>query len=443
VVTVTLTTTGISPGFTKTDVAGGANAATVLTASSNTTCGYTEHDHEYDDTYNKTGVNFLNASNDKLNLSNAIASTSTNFKVLLMNQYLNPALRLNIGRSDYAPTSSVGYVSVKDYQTAPTTGYTTLQLSSLPTYNRSNIGSLVLNMPVNAFSVQNWWGSTTTPDLRVGAMSTSPQCVFYGSVDSSGNNNPTDKADLYNPVNPPANGQTGAGSPGNNPGVRHNGAITLQVIRDDTPQEAIEENLPGHPEYGYRVSSAYYFGYVLAEYTIYWHHPRRVCFGDSSTTWYNGSKKTGNGYPSASSGAWNTTASLMTGTGWSKNPPPDTNNGTGTDTPAAGSTDPSIGALGQSGSGGSGDISVTTVSGNTTTTTITHADGSVTIIVTTANDNGTTTTVTTERNAEGVTVGTPTTVTVADASGTSKTGGDERGTTAKTGRISWREMVRP
>ena len=78
-----------------------------------------------------------------------------------------------------------------------------------------------------------------------------------------------------------------------------------------------------------------------------------------------------------------------------------------------------------------------------TTTTITYADGSAIIIVTTANSNGTSTTVTTEKSALGQVVGTPTTVTVANADGSVKTGGDERGLVARTGRISWRELVRP
>jgi hypothetical protein len=409
--------------------------ASTITASSSTTCYRSQHAHEYDDDFDKTGVNFINASDTDYNLSNAIPSTSTQFKVLLMNQYLNPAMQLNIGHSDYVYTSPSGYVSAKTYQTGAS-----LQLSDVTTYTRSTIGNLVLNMPVDAFSVKDWWGSSATPDSRVGVMSTSPQCVYNGLVDSGGNNVASTTADLYNPVNPPANGAAGAGTRSTNPGVRHNGAITMQIIRANTPQSALEENLTGHPEYGYRIKSANFYDYVLAEYSMYWHHPRRVCFGDASTTWYNGSSG-GNGYSSASSGAWNTTASLMVGTGWTKNAPPDTNTATASSTPAPGSTDPKIGTLGQNVSGGG--TAVTTVVGNVTTTTITYIDGSSAIIVTTTNSNGTSTTVTTQKDSLGQTVGTPTTVTVANASGTVKTGGDERGLIARTGRISWRELVRP
>jgi hypothetical protein len=38
--------------------------------------------------------------------------------------------------------------------------------------------------------------------------------------------------------------------------------------------------------------------------------------------------------------------------------------------------------------------------------------------------------------------GAPTTVTLANAAGSVTTGGNERGLTARTGRISWRELVR-
>jgi hypothetical protein len=264
--------------------------------------------------------------------------------------------------------------------------------------------------------------------------------VYYGTVDANGNNVAGTTADLYNPVNPPANGAAGAGTPSANPGVRHNGAITLQIIRADTPQSALEENLTGRPEYGYRIKSANFYDSVLAEYSIYWHHPRRVCLGDASTTWYNGTSG-GNGYPTSSSGSWNTNPSLMAGTGWTKNAPPDTNTGSSSLAIAPGSTDPKIGTLGQ-GSGNSG-TSVTTVVGNVTTTTNTYADSSAAIIVTTSNANGTSTTVSTQFNTLGQTVGTPTTVTVANAAGSVKTGGDERGLIARTGRISWRELVRP
>lgn len=45
------------------------------------------HKHEYDDKYDVTGVNMLNASVPSFNFDNAIISDTTEFKVLVMNQY--------------------------------------------------------------------------------------------------------------------------------------------------------------------------------------------------------------------------------------------------------------------------------------------------------------------------------------------------------------------
>ncbi|NVO05322.1 MAG: hypothetical protein HXX19_04965, partial [Rhodoferax sp.] len=319
-----------------------------------------------------------------------------------------------------------GYTAIKDYQTA-----SGLTLSALPTYTRATIGSLALNMPVDAFSVKNWWGAATA-DYRVGLLPTSPQCVYYGKVDASGNNTATANADLYNPVIPDSGS---SGTPGTNTGVRHNGAITVQIIKSTTPDTALELNYAGHPEYGYRIKSANFYEYVLAEYAIYWHHPSRVCFGDSTTRWYNGSQY-GNGYSTASSGAWNTAANMV-GTGWTKAANPDTKASTANATPAPNSTDPSIGALGSS--GGTAASVTTTVNNNVTTTRITYTDSSYTIIVS-STTGGKTTITTTDYTASGTVVSTRTVV-VADASGSTTSGGDERGTNMRASRISWRELL--
>ena len=99
-------------------------------------CTYKEHDHEYDDIYDKTGVNFLNASNANFNLEKAIPSTSTQFKVIGQNQYLSPALRLHIGNSGYLFNIDSGYIEFKTFTTT-----STLDLATLPTYTRATIGS--------------------------------------------------------------------------------------------------------------------------------------------------------------------------------------------------------------------------------------------------------------------------------------------------------------
>lgn len=435
----------ISTGYTVGHLTGGSDAAVPYTTST-TKCdtfdgtgnGTTffgrnssqRHIHEYDDEYDKTGLNMLNASYPGLNLSNAIASTE-NFKVLVMNQYLSPAISLHIGDGSYSPTSPAGYVAAKNYQTSAS-----LDLTALPSYNLSTIGSLVMNMPVDAFGVKDWWGGTG--DLRNGLHSSSPQCVYYGTVGSSGSLTASSGADLYTPVNPPADGVNGAGTAGTTSGARHNGAFTVQIIKATTPNSAVEQNVTGRPQYGYRIKQVDFYSYVLAEYTIFWHHPRKICYHDSVTKWFDGSSY-GNGYPSATPNvAWNTAAS-MTGTGWTKNAPEDTYTSSAEASPASGSTDPKLGSFGSTGVVAD---SSTTVVANVTTTTINYTDGSKTIITQTRNSNGTLTIWTVNKDASGTTTS-DTTVTVADAAGNIRTGGDERGLQARTGRVSWRELLRP
>ena len=105
--------------------------------------------------------------------------------------------------------------------------------------------------------------------------------------------------------------------------------------------------MPGHPEYGWRLTSAAYKQYLLAEYTVFWHHPNKACYGDAT---------------------------------WVKDPPKDTATSTGRTTTTG--TDPKIGSL------GSGTGSGTTLTPGTTVTTRTEADGSVTTTTVTIVDNG-------------------------------------------------------
>ena len=98
------------------------------------------HVHEYDDKYDVTGVNMLNASEAEFNLINALPDSSVEFKVLVMNQYLNPAAKLSVGGADY--------VNVKTYgNLASETNPETL-LNSLPIYSRATIGTLIFNADV-------------------------------------------------------------------------------------------------------------------------------------------------------------------------------------------------------------------------------------------------------------------------------------------------------
>ena len=421
-IVVTATTGLSSSDYSKASITGGVDAIDYSTRT-NTNCTRTTHVHEYDDLYDKTGLNMLNASDNNYNLSKAIPSTSTNFKVLMMNQYLSPAVSLHIGNNTYLPASAAGYVLAKNYQTTANLN-TVANWAAVPSYNRSNVGSLALNMPVDAFTVKNWWGNG---DSRVGLHPDSPQCVY----DDSGLG-----ADMYNPATPPANGINAPAALGTLAGARHNGALTVQIVKQNTPASSIEENVPGRPEYGYRVKHADFFKYVLVEYNIYWHHPRRICYDDSTNNWYNGTTG-GNGLPTAANGAWNPTAALMTGVGWTKNPPEDTSALTALTTPDAGSTDPKLGSLGSTGTLVS---SVTTVSGYVTTRVDTFTDGMVITTIRTINTDGTVTIVKNTVAADGTS--TTTTEVIANAAGNVKTGGDEKGQQARTGRISWHELIR-
>jgi hypothetical protein len=379
-------------------------------------CKYDQHIHQYDDEFDVTGVNMLNPSDTKLDIALAIPSLTQNFKVIMQNQYLSPGVKLHIGDPSYLYNVDFGYVSVKDYVTS-----NSLDLASLQTYRRDPnavwpgtattaaaklaapkpIGSLAWNMPLDALTAKDWWGNG---DVRVGLHPTIYSCVWAAKGANDGN--------MYQPVIPKVNGLDGPGtagwssstSPTTATGARHNGALVVQIIRDTTPNSAIEQNVAGRPEYGWRVKSALYATYVLAEYATYWHHPNGKCYSSS---------------------------------GWTKTPGADD----GSSTPsakAAGSTDPKIGDLSAGGGSGVSIVSVTTtVDGAVTTTVIVYSNGTRATIVRTANVDGTVTIITTDAQ------GNVTSQTIANSDGSLTSGGDERGLQARTGRVSWRELVKP
>jgi hypothetical protein len=392
-----------APALSTAAFSGGADGTVGDTC---TQCSTKSHTHQYDDKFDVTGVDMLNPSETKLRLSNAIPSTTTNFKVIAHNQYLSPAAKLHIGNSNYLYNVDAGYIRMKDFVTS-----TTLDLSTLPTYNRSTIGSLVFNFPVDGLTSKDWWG---TGDVRSGLHPAGNYLCPISSATQSNDGN------MFRPIVPPANGVNGPGAqgwtgsttPATATGARHNGALTIQVIKANTPNASIEQNVSGRPEYGWRVKSADYAKYVLVEYVTFWHTP------DLRTS--PPSQNTGPCYGD---------------TGWTKAPAQDPSSSAAA-TKAAGSTDPKIGDLS---AGGNGTVTstVTTVAGNVTTTVITYSNGSTARIVRTANSDGSVTIVTTD--AAGVV----TTQIVAATGGSVKSGGDERGLQAKTGRISWHELVSP
>ncbi len=419
--------TNFKPAVSVTTFDNGGGSSIVGDTCKNGTvkCGYKEHDHEYDDIYDKTGVNFLNASNANFNLERAVPLTSTQFKVIGQNQYLSPALKLHIGNSGYLFNIDAGYVEFKTFTTAAT-----LDLATLPTYTRATIGSLAFNLPATAFTNNNWWGGYLglPADVRDGLHPTEAGCVF-NSADAVQDGN------MYQPVIPPATvTSSGNGVKGWNSGttqltatgVRHNGAATLQIIRADTPNSAIEQSVPGRPEYGWRVKAGLYSTYVIASYSMF-HHTKHLglCYGDENVT-------------------FTLYGVTYTNVSWSKTPVRDTRtcglSDTSTtkrcavDRSASAGPDPKIGNLG----GASAITStVTVISGNVTTTTITYGTSGFATVVRTVRDDGSISIVSTDI------LGGVTTQIIANKSGAVKSGGDERGLQARTGRISWRELVAP
>ena len=196
-----------------------------------------------------TGVNFLNPSDPAFNLANAITSATTNFKVIVSEQYLNPASRISIGGS--------ATTNVKNFGILASSTDATAVLASLPTYNRNNIQTFAWSLPLDAFKTKDWWADGSP---RAGVIPTQTGCV--------------------NKITNATTGTTG-GQIGPN-GERHDGALTIQVIDAATTASDLQlEYTGGGAKYGWRVKSTS-FSRVLAEYTFFWHHPNGYCYGNGS-----------------------------------------------------------------------------------------------------------------------------------------------------------------
>jgi len=357
--------------------------------------GFTKktHVHEYDDKYGVTGVNMMNASDKNLNLSRADSSVKqtppqTQFKVLVANQYLNPAAKLRIGPSG-------NWASVKDYggQASATTAAQVLDEATNPTYTYDTIGHLVFGLPLDAFQARDWWdgsGVQSGDNYRVGLIPTKTGCV-NGISDSNFVSSP---------------GQYGE---------RHNGALTVQLIRAGTPASALElSHNGGDVRYGWRVKTSEYKKYMLAQWTFFWHHPNNECYGDS---------------------------------GWVKDPPQDPAGGSPA-TPPAGTDDPTDGyfnAIGGNSGGGvqgcSGTVTKTTVAYDAATQTQTivetYSSGCKMTTVKINSSAGMQTIRVTVTQSDGTSASSEVTVRVLEPWRPTNTR-----TSATTGRISWRELIR-
>jgi Tfp pilus tip-associated adhesin PilY1 len=182
-----------------------------------------------------------------------------------------------------------------------------------------------------------------------------------------------------------------------------NGALTIQVIKDTTPDSAIRlASTSGDPTFGYRLATdATSQGYQLAQYTIFWHHPNGKCYGDAG---------------------WGTTAAIAY---------PDEAGAAKSAAVAAGSDDPTDGTFEGIG-GGTGTGGTTGGSGGTNTTVqyITLADGTVITQTITKNADGTITVTLVGPDGQ------PITFTLTQPAGR------QHDTRITSGRMSWRELVR-
>lgn len=319
------------------------------------------HVHEYDKIYDVNGWNFLNPNDSKLKMSLAGITATTKYKVLLMNQAWNRAMLLKVGTRVW---------STKDYQTGTPnasglynplvsltgTGLGALNMASLTTYtgnastvlttktdpvtgkvtvlttsvvgsigcggdavlgcttttttsgNRDEIGGFELSMPYDAFSIKDWWSDKVK---QTGVMPTAPACP-----DGS------DSATGKEPTNSGTKMYTGP------LGERNDGVITVQVVKDTTPDNHVQLNVPGRPDLGFRVIDAQILNDVLAEFIIYWHHPMNVCMGDTTSTWKTTNNSGDPWWPNqvtnggGKNGGWNWNTPAPT-PGWTSLPPPD------------------------------------------------------------------------------------------------------------------------
>lgn len=318
----------------------------------------------------------LNASLVDFNLVNAIPDPTTEFKVLVMNQYLNPAATISLGGATYE--------NVKTFENLASETNASTLIDSLTAYSRETVSTLIYNLPLDAFKSKDWWGDGGAE--RSGLIPTQTGCVNSINTDGSMVNEGDNKG-LIGPQ-----------------GERFDGALTIQLIKADTPAEALELNGPD-VKYGWRVKQSEFTNWVLAEYTSFWHHPNKFCYGQD---------------------------------GWIPDPPEDFEFKAGFDDRAPGSADPQDGIFAE----GLAFETVITTDGNVTTTTTTYSDDSQYIKVVTENDNGSTTIYQQFRD------GTEETVTIADGTGgragfvdPSNGSPMEELSYPYTGRQTWHEIV--
>ena len=245
--------------------------ATCTVSASSYRCPSNTHVHEYDDKYDVTGVNMLAPSLSAFNVKNPIPSPATKYKVLMANQKFSPAVQFIVGKNPPGDPVTIWGTAAG------------MTMASLTAYSTSTIKNLEFALPLDAFKSKDWTG---TGDIRAGLVPTATGCVHANK--------------------------------GGTTGPWMNGALTIQLVKELTPDSAVQLNVAGDPLMGYRLKNdATSQGYQLAQYTMFWHHPNGKCYGD---------------------------------VGWVKNPPEDLSGTPGASATAApGAADPKDGAFGGSG----------------------------------------------------------------------------------------------
>jgi hypothetical protein len=300
-----------------------------------------------------------------------------------MNQYLNPAAKLSVGGLDY--------VNVKTYGNLASETNATSLLNGLASYTRWDVSTLIFNLPMDAFKSKDWWQDGG--QLRAGLIPTQTGCVNH--VNKNG--------EMFNSE---ATGKDGnkfiAGMIGPQ-GERFDGALTIQIIKPNTPATALELNGPD-VRYGWRVKWNKFSEYVLAEYTTFWHHPNKACYGDDN---------------------------------WVPDPPEDFEFTAGAEVPAAGSADPRDGIFGA----GLSSVTVVTTVDNVTTTTRTYSDDSDYVKRITTHDDGSVTIYQRFRDGTEETIVLNTVGGVAGYIDPNVGSPEEELSTTTTGRQAWRDTT--
>jgi type IV pilus assembly protein PilY1 len=295
------------------------------------------------------------------------------FKVLIANQAYSPAVTLTL--ADKASTYDAKAFAYQSDGLPLATLASKLKEFHLGS-DADAITGLQVNMPLDAFKSKDWG----TGISRAGLHPTKADCVY----------------------NKPTLGPNGEW---------RNGALTVQIVDPTVAETDLQFNVDGHPELGYRLKSGSMKTKLIAEYTLFWHHPNDKCMGNI---------------------------------GWVMNPPQDTSASDATaGKKAAGSSDPGAGQLFNGDPNANGDTTEYKV-GTVVLPVVTNADSSktTTTIVTTANANGgftiTTTVVTVPDSTQLTDVG----IVTGGAVGTTgkiDTGGIDKNA-ANLGRITWREL---